>query len=187
MRYPLTYRLALGLALFSLVGAAWEAWQWRDAHRIAAALAEFAAGRDIGPEQRFGAALPIRLAYALYLSRQERYADAQAELAELSDQGDASFRARVLYDLGNVYLRQTLDTVERGEAARATPFAELAKDAYRRALRHDPEFQDAKYNLEVASRLMPDFDSVDNGTETPDEETARKLWTRVPGFPRGLP
>lgn len=180
-------RVALALALLALSGAAWELWQWRAADRIAQALAEFAAGHDIGPERRFGAALPVRLAYALYLGRQERWADAQAELAELSGEGAADFRARALYDLGNAYFRQALETVQRGEAGRAAPLAELAKDAYRRALRTDPGLRDAKYNLEAASRLMPDFDVVDNGTEAPDEAAAQKLWTRVPGFPRGLP
>jgi len=187
MSCALKQRLLLGLALLTLAGAAWELGQWRAARDIAAALAEFAAGRDIGPERRFDAALPVHLAYALYLGRQDRHADAQAELAELAGEGDASFRTRVLYDLGNVYLRQALATVERGEPGRAAPLAELAKDAYRRALRIDPGFRDAKYNLETASRLLPDFDPVDNGSEIPDEETARKLWTRVPGFPRGLP
>jgi mxaK protein len=181
------HRLALALALLAGSGAAWELWQWRAADQIAQALAEFATGHDIGPERRFGAALPVRLGYALYLGRQERLADAQAELAELSSEGSPAFRARVLYDLGNVYFRQALETVERGEAGRAAPLAELAKDTYRRALRTDPGFRDAKYNLEAASRLMPDFDLVDNGTEVPDEAAARKLWTRVPGFPRGLP
>ncbi len=187
MSGALKQRLASGLALLCLAGAAWQGWQWRAARDVSNDLAEFAAGRDIGPERRFGAVPPVRLAYALYLGRQERHADAQAELAGLTGEGGPGFQARVLYDLGNVYFRQALATVEKGEAGRAAPLAELAKDAYRRALALDPGFRDAKYNLEAASRLMPDFDPADNGTETPDEEAARKLGTRVPGFPRGLP
>ncbi len=35
---------------------------------------------------------------------------------------------------------------------------------------------------------MPDFDPAANGAdEEADDEQARKLWTQVPGFPRGLP
>lgn len=186
---PATLRqgLAAGLALLCLAGAAWQAWEWREACSARAAIAEFAAGRDIGPERRFSAPLPVRLAYALYLGRRERFADAQEILADLGEKGAPEFRARASYDLGNLYLRQALAETERGEAGRAAPLAELAKEAYRRALRADPTFWDAKYNLEAATRLSPDFDPVDGGTEEPDEEAARKLWTRVPGFPRGLP
>jgi len=179
--------LAAGLALLLLAGAAWQAWEWWEAGSTKAALAEFAAGRDIGPEQRLLAPPPVRLAYALYLARREQFADAQEVLAGLSDMGTSEFRARASYDLGNLYLRQALAEVERGEAGRAVPLAELAKEAYRRALRADPAFWDAKYNLEAATRLSPDFDPVESGSEEPDEDAARRLWTRVPGFPRGLP
>lgn len=179
--------LAAGLALLCLTGAAWQGWEWREARATGAAIAEFAANRDIGPERRFSAPPPVRLAHALYLGRREQFADAQAVLAGLGETGGPGFRAYVAYDLGNLYLRQALHEAERGEAGRAQPLAELAKAAYRRALRADPDFWDAKYNLETATRLSPDFDPVDSGTEAPDEEAARKLWTRVPGFPRGLP
>lgn len=183
----LKHTLALGLVLLALAGAAWQFRQWLEARSIAFALDEFAAGRDIGPERRFGAAPPVRLAYALYLARRERFAEALEVLDDLGGRHEPGFLALVHYNQGNVYLRQALAEAERGEAGRAAPLAELAKEAYRRALRARPEFADAKYNLEVATRLMPDFDPVDSGTEEPDEEQARKLWTRVPGFPRGLP
>lgn len=187
MRTSLRRPLAAGLALLCLTGAARQLWQWRQAHRVSAAIAEFAAGRDIGVDRRFGAPAPVRLAYGLYLARREQYAEAREVLADLAERGDGGFPALALYDLGNTYLRQALAETERSEAGRAAPLAELAKEAYRRALRADPEFGDAKYNLEVATRLSPDFDPVDSGLEEPDEDAARKLWTRVPGFPRGLP
>ncbi|HUL13075.1 MAG TPA: MxaK protein [Methylococcaceae bacterium] len=187
MRVRLKQGLALGLALLFLVGASWQAWEWWEANSTKAAIAEFAAGRDIGPERRFSAPPSVRLAYALYLGRREQFADAQEVMVGLGEKGAPVFRARASYDLGNLYLRQALAETERGEAGRAAPLAELAKEAYRRALRADPAFWDAKYNLEAATRLNPDFDPVDSGTEEPDEDAARKLWTRVPGFPRGLP
>ena len=97
--------------------------------------------------------------------------------------------AKAVYDLGNVYLSRAIAAVERDATAQAGTLAELAKQAYRQALRRRPDDWAAKYNYEVAARLMPDFDRIDNGTEEPEleEESARKLWTRVPGFPRGLP
>lgn len=178
---------ALLLAALSGVGLLSAGWQWQSARATQSAILELASGRDIGAERRFAANLPVRLAHALLVGRREQYADAQELLADLANRGDSRFRARTEYDLGNLYLRQALAAAERGEASRAAPLADLAKEAYRGALRHDPTFGDAKFNLETASRLLPDFEPVDNGTEQPDEEAARKLWTRVPGFPRGLP
>ncbi|CAL1238796.1 MxaK protein [Candidatus Methylocalor cossyra] len=187
MPNPVKQGLAAGSALLFLGAAAWQGWEWRRAGLEQAALAEFASGRDIGPERRFGAPPPVRLAYALWLARQERLDEAREVLAELGDRGPPEFRARVAYDLGNLYLRQALAEVDRGQTERAVPLAELAKDAYRRALRFEPGFWDAKYNLETATRLSPDFDPVDQGSEAPEQEATRKLWTRVPGLPRGLP
>jgi len=65
---------------------------------------------------------------------------------------------------------------------------ELAKDAYKKALRLDPNHWDSKYNLEVAMRLLPEMDRIrrEDGEEENDEEEGA-LWTTVPGFPRGLP
>jgi mxaK protein len=175
------------VALLSLLATAWEAVEWNRARAAANAIAELGAGRDIGPEQRFRAVPPVRLAYALLLGRREQFSDAQAVFADLSVLGDTAFRARVYYDLGNLYLRQALAETGQAKADRAASLAELAKESYRRSLRADPGFWDAKYNLEVATRLMPDFDPVGSGDEESDDEQARKLWTQVPGFPRGLP
>jgi mxaK protein len=47
-------------------------------------------------------------------------------------------------------------------------------------------FWDAKYNLEVAMRLLPEMNRVNIGDDEPENKKS-KLWTTVPGFPRGLP
>jgi mxaK protein len=175
---------ALALMAFGL-----QFWQWREDRYLRESVRTLLAGRDIGPEQRFGAPAGVRLAYALYLSGRGDYREAEELLAELGQANSSDIGARALYDLGNVYLRRAIAAVERAEQAQAGALAELAKQAYRQALRRRPDDWAAKYNYEVAARLMPDFDRIDNGTEEPEleEESARKLWTRVPGFPRGLP
>lgn len=184
---PLAARLAVAVALLALAAAGFEARTWMTARREARAIAELGGGKDVSPERRYGASPEVRLAYALLLARREQYGDAQAVLTDLGDLGNPRFQAMVHYDLGNLYLRQALAETGRGETDRAAPLAELAKESYRRALRNDPKLWDAKYNLEVATRLMPDFDPVAGGSEEVEDEQARKLWTQVPGFPRGLP
>lgn len=184
---PLAARLAAAAALLGLTAAGFEARAWLHARSESQAINDLAAGKDIGPERRYGASPEVRLAYGLLLARREQYGDAQAILADLANLGDIRFRALVHYDLGNLYLRQALAETTRGETDHASPLAELAKESYRRALRADPRLWDAKYNLEVATRLMPDFDPVNSGSDEIEDEQARKLWTQVPGFPRGLP
>jgi mxaK protein len=179
--------IALGLALLCLALAAAEGWRWRTLAAEAEDTAALLAGRDIGVERRFQAGDRVRLAYALYLARTEQDREAAELLEELAQRGDPDVRAAALYDLGNLRLRRALAETESSAFEKAGAYADLAKDAYRRALRVDPGLRDAKFNLEVASRLLPDFDPVDSGVEKPDEDAARKLWTRVPGFPRGLP
>lgn len=63
----------------------------------------------------------------------------------------------------------------------------LAKQAYRQALALDSGFWDAKYNLELAMRLLPEFDRISPTELDDDAAKPSQLWTTVPGFPRGLP
>ena len=188
LRLPLRQAAALLVTVLSLIAFAASGWQWRERRLIGAAVQTLLAGRDIGPERRFGASDSVRLAYALYLAGHEDTQGAEDLLAVLGQSSSPDTAAKALYDLGNLYLRRAMDAVERAEPTQAGTLAELAKQAYRRALRLRPDDWAAKYNYEVAARLMPDFEQVDSGSEAlPEEESARKLWTRVPGFPRGLP
>ncbi|MDO9238621.1 MAG: MxaK protein, partial [Methylicorpusculum sp.] len=68
----------------------------------------------------------------------------------------------------------------------AFPLAALAKQAYRQALALDSQFWDAKYNLEVAMRIAPEMDRITIKADAKENRKTR-LWTTVPGFPRGLP
>ncbi len=188
--FSLRQTTALLLAVLALAAFAAEFWRWRENRLVGTALQTLLAGRDIGPERRFGAPESVRLAHALYLARREDYRDAEAVLAELAQSSSPAIGTKALYNLGNVYLRRAIVAVEHAQPTQAGTLAELAKQAYRRALRRRPDDWAAKYNYEVAARLMPDFDRVDSEPEPqpqPEEDAARKLWTRVPGFPRGLP
>jgi mxaK protein len=102
------------------------------------------------------------------------------------DKGDRRFQAQIRYNLGNLYLEQAVQQTEAANINEALPLAGLAKQAYRQALALDSQNWDAKYNLEVAMRLLPEMDSITLPEEAPTRQKAQ-LWTTVPGFPRGLP
>jgi mxaK protein len=114
--------------------------------------------------------------------------DRSRVLVELLDRnGDASLRARGHYHLANGLLRKALDQVQSSQIEAATPFINLAKREYRRALELAPDDWDAKFNFDVAARLIRDFPEYEK--KSGDELTAdpKKLWTDVPGKPKGLP
>jgi mxaK protein len=145
-------------------------------------------GNDISPDERIRAPLEVKLARAVYLASKERYEEALDAYSYLADLGDLEFRVVALFDLGNLHLRRALEHVEKNEINRALPLVELAKDAYKKALRLDPSHWDSKYNLEVAMRLLPEMDRIQSkGAEEAEEQQEGALWTTVPGFPRGLP
>lgn len=178
--------LWLSLAV-CLTAAVFQSWQLYRIHRENVWIAELAAGRDIGLDKLVGAAPEVRLARAAYLRHKQRYDEALDTLSLIVGQGDNGLSSLSRYNLGNVYLAQAQAEIDSGRIERAMPLLTLAKQSYRLALRQDPGFWDAKYNLELAMRLLPEFDRIVGGDPDDDAAPPSQLWTTVPGFPRGLP
>ncbi len=130
--------------------AVWYDIQLREAQRINAAIAS----------ARISAAdsnLPqAQLARALALARSGKYTAALKAYKSLLDAGD-EVRLPALYDLGNLNMREALKNGQ-GEALRFMPLVELAKQSYRDELRSNPADWDARYNLERALWLSPEYD-----------------------------
>lgn len=150
-------------------------------------LMQLRSGKDVDMGEVVGGKPELRLARAYYLKQKHRYDEALATLSVIMDQGDVRFQSIVRYNLGNIYLEQAVEKVESTAINEALPLAGLAKQAYRQALALDSGLWDAKYNLEVAMRLLPEMDRVNSQTEEPENNQSSQLWTSVPGFPRGLP
>jgi mxaK protein len=137
------------------IGSLHAAWQLRMAGE---AVAEVNAA--LGTSARQLALKPLRpeaqLAHALALGRAGQMQPAlQMYRALLSETG--TVRRAALYDQGNLTLRAALREGE-GDAQRSLPFVELAKQSYRDLLREDPQDWDARYNLERALWLSPEYD-----------------------------
>ncbi|MCQ8104395.1 MxaK protein [Methylomonas sp. SURF-2] len=197
----LRHKLIWAALVASLLLAATQLWSLYRIHRENALIAEWVAwagqsaahqagkGGDGLPEvsPSYGNSPQARLARAIYLRNKRRYAEALDILSLVVGQGDSRLQAQSRYSLGNLYLSQARDEVEAGRINQAMPLLTLAKQAYRQALTLDSGFWDAKYNLELAMKLLPEFDRI-SPTE-PDDDAAKpsQLWTTVPGFPRGLP
>jgi len=95
-------------------------------------------------------------------------------------------RADLHYDIANARLKLAFDKIDSGEFDAAGPLVGLAREDYREALRLNPENWDARFNFDVASRLIREYPSFGF---TPDERRRgpRPLWTELPNTPRGEP
>jgi mxaK protein len=97
-----------------------------------------------------------QLARAIGLAKAGKFTAALKAYKSLLDASD-EVRLPALYNLGNLNMREALKNGP-GEAQRALPLIELAKQSYRDDLRSNPADWDARYNLERALWLSPEYD-----------------------------
>lgn len=174
------------LLLAAAAGIVWHGLALYRADQQNRQIRQLLAGRDITLDKVVRSEPQVRLARAIYLAEKHRYDEALATLNQILNNGDTALQAKIRYNLGNVYLIQAIEAVDAMRIDDAVPLTGLAKQAYRQALTLNSQFWDAKYNLEVALRLLPEMERISRTDEEPEAERS-ELWTTVPGFPRGLP
>lgn len=173
----------LAVALSTAAVAAYVQWRRVDAaNRMIEALS---AGRDI--DVGVEASSEVLLARIGFLSARSQFDRARILLEALDRNGEPQTRASGHYLLANSLLRQALTHIEASELDAASPFVNLAKREYRRALQLRPDYWDAKYNLDVAARLVRDFPEFERKSGDELSADPKKLWTDIPGKPKGLP
>lgn len=94
---------------------------------------------------------------------------------------------QIHYNLGNIYLSESIVHAENLAVDQAVAMADVAKDFYRSALIIQPEFWAAKYNFEAAQRLSRDLPLGELTISQESQESSTELWSAMPGFPIGLP
>lgn len=175
--------VALCLALVVTTAALFV--DWRRAVNANDAIEALSQGRDIAVDEN--ARPEALLARIAFLAKRSEIDRARALVETLDQSGSADMRARGHYLLANALLRKAFDLIERTEADAANPFVNLAKREYRRALQFAPDYWDAKFNLDVAARLVRDFPDFERKTGDELSADPNKLWTDIPGKPKGLP
>lgn len=129
------------------------------------------------PEARFAQAVALA---------QAGDSDAAIKAYKEQIQGSrADLRHAALYNLGNLYLREA-NREATDESTPALPLIELAKQSYRDLLRSEPDFWDARYNLERALWLAPEIeDPILEVDQLPDAED--RTMSTLPGARLELP
>jgi mxaK protein len=138
------------VAILCAVACATQGFRLHEALRINTAIqgARVIADDDRAPQ--------ARLAQALRLARAGKFNLALKTYKSLLDAPD-DIRLPALYDLANLNMREALKDGQ-GEAQKKLPLIELAKQSYRDVLRGNPADWDARYNLERALWLSPEYD-----------------------------
>lgn len=177
--------IALLLSLTACIGAVlWYGHSvWTDG-RDNRTIRDLAEGREALPAE--DADPRVVHARVLFLAWRDRLDEAR-DLLPLLANGDGGLLSQSYYAIGNARMRRAFDRVEASQFEEAVPEVELAKSAYRDALRLQPAYLDAKVNLDVAMRVVRDLPRpLAQGEEDP-ENRPQQLWTDLPGMPRGAP
>lgn len=156
-----------------------------NAARTNATIAALEAGRDVAVAPDAPAALLV--ARIKFLAARDRLEEAEPLLENLDRTGATDGAARARTVLANARVRKAFDFIGRGELDKAGPQVTLARQDYRRALQARPDFWDAKFNFDVASRLIRDFPEFDRTFGDELQAEPKQIWTDIPGQPRGGP
>ena len=132
------------------------------------------------------AAPEVLFARAYFLLAHNRLDDIAPLVNTLDLHAAPRLRAALHYDIANTRLKLAFDKIDSGDFDAAGALVGLAREDYREALRLNPENWDARFNFDVASRLIREYPSFGF---TPDERRRgpRPLWTELPNTPRGEP
>jgi mxaK protein len=128
--------------------------QWQSTRRINAMIRDRSIEK-ISPPPRDPKAL---YALAWNLERSQHLDEAAKTFIDVQTTDDPSLASNAWFALGNVYfesgVRISRESQQEGPRPELAQF-ELARDAYRSALRMDPYLYGARYNLELLERLAP--------------------------------
>jgi mxaK protein len=136
--------LIIGSALLAVVTAA-RLWQ---AQQVNAYISEPEVFDTVPDDPR------AHFAYANMLERQQKHNEALEQLTRVLGEADAELLPLAYFNRGNINLREALSLTSSD--GRQIPMIELAKQDYRSALALDPKMWHARYNLEIALRVVPE-------------------------------
>ena len=150
--WPLMLVIA-GSAIW-LLGSAYQLWQQANINDF---IADPLAYETVPDDPR------AHFAKAWQLVRDEEPDLALEQLTLVLGYSDNPLMADAYFNRGNINLREALTMT--ASDARMIPLIELAKQDYRSALLMQPDMWDARYNLEVALRVVSEDPDIDGDFE----------------------
>jgi mxaK protein len=129
----------------------------------------------------------VLVARVRFLAQRDRLGETEPLIAALDRANAPEAAARARYLVANARVRDAFTLITRSELDKAGPQVTLARQDYRRALHDRPDFWDAKFNLDVASRLIRDYPEFERKEGEEMQADPKKIWTDIPGQPQGGP
>jgi mxaK protein len=117
-------------------------------HQVDAYIAEPSAFEKTPDDTR------AQFAKALQLEREGEHDLALDKWTHVLGSHDEQLSAPAYFNRGNINLREALSMTDSD--GRQIPLVELAKQDFRSALALQPDMWDARYNLEIALRIVPE-------------------------------
>jgi mxaK protein len=149
-----TTRLVWLLLIAALAACVWFAAQWRSTQRLNGMIRD----RTIEQLKPLPADPRVRYAAAWTLERSQQLDEAARLFTDVQATTDPVLAANAWFALGNAYfqvgIKSSRDPATDGPVVENAQF-DLARDAYRAALRIDPALHGVRYNLELLERLSP--------------------------------
>jgi mxaK protein len=146
--------LVWSLLIAALGAAAWSAYRLLQLHAINRAIAE-----GVGALPADSTDARVRYAAGWQAERSLHFTDAVQLYTDAQAADDPARAAQAWFALGNVYFKVGIAESREYEAKVGALFEnaqfDLARDAYRSALRIEPDLAGARYNLELLERLSP--------------------------------
>lgn len=178
--------LALVVALAgSALVTIFSAYLWLNARAANKTIQDLTAGRDLPVDST---AVPeVLLARITNLTKRDDTDTPRLLIDSLEQHGQTELAARARYNLANALLRKAFMALEKGDLEAAGPLVNLSRREYRRSLTLRPDFWDAKFNFDVASRLLREYPELDRTSGDELLTDPKKIWTDIPGLPKGLP
>ncbi len=184
------------LCLFGLMCCAasvWYAWQSQSARRFNAELTSVLSGQALTSSGSARQRVLLKIAYAEKLRSEGKETEALTVLRDVEAESQVerddvakTINTQAKFNSANIYLRQAMDLLSRGERAKALPPTELAKGLYRDVLRADSQAWDARYNLERALVIFPEAVSEEDeamALPPPGERAVTTMRGVSPGLP----
>ena len=171
--------ILLALAAGGFGVAAWRAQRANDV------IAALEAGKDA--EVTLDSTAPVLVARIRFLAQRDRLGETEPLIAALDRANAPEAAARARYLVANARVRNAFTLITRSELDKAGPQVTLARQDYRRALHDRPDFWDAKFNLDVASRLIRDYPEFARKEGEEMQADPKKIWADIPGQPKGGP
>ncbi|HXW71170.1 MAG TPA: MxaK protein [Methylocella sp.] len=178
--------LTLVLALVgSALATAYSAYLWLNTQAANKTIQDLTAGHDIQVDSTD--APEVVLARITCLARRDDTDTPRLLIDALERRGETELAAKAHYNLANALLRKAFVALEKGDLEAAGPFVNLSRREYRHTLALRSDFWDAKFNFDVASRLLREYPELDRTSGDELLADPKKIWTDIPGLPKGLP